>query len=89
MAGGGDLPKPDLAEFHRTLVAAVAARLPDPLTMVDVQCRELLRRLRDAQRAALAKPNGSDANLLLEGVALRLPSPVHPVNDGRAPSGVG
>ncbi len=65
-------PKPDLAEFHLKLVAAAAAGLADPLTIVDVQRRELLRRLRDAQRAAMAEPDGSDAALLLEGVVLRL-----------------
>ena len=37
-------PKPDLAEFHLKLVAAAAARLADPLTIVDAQRRELLRR---------------------------------------------
>ena len=65
-------PKPDLAEFHLKLVAAAAAGLADPLTIVDMQRRELLRRLRDAQRAALAEPEGSDAALLLEGIVLRL-----------------
>ena len=65
-------PKPDLAEFHLKLVAAAAAGLADPLTIVDAQRRELLRRLRDAQRAAMAEPDGSDAALLLEGVVLRL-----------------
>ena len=65
-------PRPDLAEFHLKLVAAAAARLADPLTIVDIQRRELLRRLRDAQRAAMAEPAGSDAALLLEGVVLRL-----------------
>jgi len=65
-------PRPDLAEFHLKLIAAAAARLADPLTIVDVQRRELLRRLRDAQRAALAEPDGSDAGLLLEGIVLRL-----------------
>ena len=65
-------PKPDLAEFHLKLVAAAAAGLADPLTIVDTQRRELLRRLRDAQRAAMAEPNGSDAALLLEGIVLRL-----------------
>mgnify|MGYP003403148039 FL=1 len=39
---------------------------------MDAQRRELLRRLRDAQRAALAEPDGSDAGLLLEGIVLRL-----------------
>jgi DNA-binding PadR family transcriptional regulator len=65
-------PKPDLAEFHLKLIAAAAARLADPLTIVVAQRRELLRRLRDAQRAAMAEPNGSDAGLLLEGIVLRL-----------------
>ena len=65
-------PRPDLAEFHLKLVAAAAAGLADPLTIVDTQRRELLRRLRDAQRAAMAEPVRSDAALLLEGIVLRL-----------------
>ncbi|HEU4541578.1 MAG TPA: PadR family transcriptional regulator [Jiangellaceae bacterium] len=65
-------PKPDLAEFHLKLVAAAGAGLADPLTIVDTQRRELLRRLRDAQRAAMSEPDRSDAALLLEGVVLRL-----------------
>jgi DNA-binding PadR family transcriptional regulator len=65
-------PKPDIAEFHLKLVAAAAAGLADPLSIVDGQRRELLRRLRDAQRAAMAEPDGSDAALLLEGIVLRL-----------------
>jgi DNA-binding PadR family transcriptional regulator len=65
-------PKPDLAEFHLKLIAAAAARLADPLAIVDTQRRELLRRLRDAQRAAMVEPEGSDAALLLEGIVLRL-----------------
>jgi DNA-binding PadR family transcriptional regulator len=65
-------PKPDLAEFHLKLIAAAAAGLADPLTIVDTQRRELLRRLRDAQRAAMAEPDHSDAALLLEGIVLRL-----------------
>jgi len=65
-------PKPDLAEFHLKLIAAAAVGLADPLTIVDTQRRELLRRLRDAQRAAMAEPDGSDAALLLEGIVLRL-----------------
>ncbi len=70
----GDMswPRPDLAEFHLKLVAAAAAGLADPVGIVDAQRRELLRRLRDAQRAAMAEPEGSDAALLLEGVVLRL-----------------
>lgn len=65
-------PKPDLAEFHLKLIAASAGGLADPLTIVDTQRRELLRRLRDAQRAAMAEPDHSNAALLLEGVVLRL-----------------
>jgi DNA-binding PadR family transcriptional regulator len=65
-------PRPDLAEFHLKLVAAVAAGLADPVAIVDAQRRELLRRLRDAQRAAIDEPDRSDAGLLLEGIVLRL-----------------
>jgi DNA-binding PadR family transcriptional regulator len=65
-------PRPDLAEFHLKLIAAAAARLADPVAIVDAQRRELLRRLRDAQRAAMAESVGSDAALLLEGIVLRL-----------------
>jgi DNA-binding PadR family transcriptional regulator len=65
-------PKPDLAEFHLKLIAAAAAGLADPIGIVDAQRRELLRRLRDAQRAQMAVPDGSDAALLLEGIVLRL-----------------
>jgi DNA-binding PadR family transcriptional regulator len=65
-------PRPDLAEFHLKLIAAAAARLGDPLAIVDAQRRELLRRLRDAQRAAMSEPETSDAALLLEGIVLRL-----------------
>ena len=64
--------KPDLAEFHLKLIAAASAGLADPLTIVDTQRRELLRRLRDAQRAAMAEPDRSAAALLLEGIVLRL-----------------
>src|ERR1700678_3841258 len=75
-------PKPDLTEFHLKLVAAFAGRLADPLAIVDAQRRELLRRLRDAQRAALAVsantgPDDSDAALLLEGIVLRLQADLH------------
>jgi DNA-binding PadR family transcriptional regulator len=65
-------PRSDLAEFHLKLVAAASAGLADPLAIVDAQRRELLRRLRDAQRAALAEPDRSAAGLLLEGIVLRL-----------------
>ena len=65
-------PKPDLAEFHLKLVAAAAAGLADPISIVDLQRRELLRRLRDVQQAAMAEPDHSDAGLVLEGIVLRL-----------------
>ena len=64
--------RPDLAEFHLKLIAAFAARLADPLAIIDAQRHELLRRLRDVQRAALTEPDTSDGALLLEGIALRL-----------------
>jgi DNA-binding PadR family transcriptional regulator len=59
-------------EFHLKLVAAAAARLADPIALVDAQRRELLRLLRGAQRAVLDEPDGSDSALLLEGFVLRL-----------------
>jgi DNA-binding PadR family transcriptional regulator len=65
-------PASGLAEFHLKLAAAAAARLADPVAVIDAQRRELLRRLRDAQRAAMAEPDRSPAGLLLEGIALRL-----------------
>src|SRR3954469_11581710 len=65
-------PRPDLAEFHLKLIAAAAAGVPAPIPTADTQRRELLRRLRDAQRSAMAEPDRSDAALLLEGIALRL-----------------
>ena len=65
-------PKPAPAEFHLKLVAAAAAGLADPVRIVDLQRRELLGGLREAERAALGEPSGSVAALLLEGVVLRL-----------------
>jgi DNA-binding PadR family transcriptional regulator len=65
-------PKPDLAEFHLKLVAAAQAGLADPVGIVDAQRRELMRRLREVERAAMAEPEGSQAGLLLEGIVLRL-----------------
>ena len=69
-------PRPDLAEFHLKLIAAGQAGLADPLDIVNTQRRELLRRLRDAQRLAMAEPDGSEAGLLLEGIVLRLQADV-------------
>lgn len=65
-------PKPDLAEFHLKLIAAYQAGLADPISIIDAQRRELLRSLRDVQRAAIEGPDERDASLLLEGIALRL-----------------
>jgi DNA-binding PadR family transcriptional regulator len=65
-------PGPAPAEFHLKLVAAAAAGLADPLSIVDAQRRELLRELRDAQRAQMDEPDRSPAALLLEGIVLRL-----------------
>jgi DNA-binding PadR family transcriptional regulator len=65
-------PGPGLAEFHLKLIAAGAGGLADPLAIIGAQRRELLRRLRDAHRAAMAGPEGSEAALLLEGIVLRL-----------------
>lgn len=65
-------PGPGPAEFHLKLIAAAAARLADPLAIIDARRRELLLRLRDAQRAVMAEPDGSGAGLLPEGIVLRL-----------------
>jgi DNA-binding PadR family transcriptional regulator len=65
-------PAPAPTEFHLKLAAAAAGRLADPIAIVDAQRRELLRLLSDTQRAALEEPPGTEAGLLLEGVALRL-----------------
>ena len=70
--GDTSWPKPTPAEFHLKLMAAAAAGLADPVGIVDRQRRELLTGLAEAQRAALAEPDGSVAALLLEGVVLRL-----------------
>src|ERR1700733_12463425 len=59
-------PKPDLAEFHLKLIAAAAARLADPIGIVDAQRRELLRRLRDAQRAEM---DGAEEDAMTVGAA--------------------
>ena len=59
-------------EFHLKVIAAATARIADPLSIIDGQRLELLRRLRDAQRAVMAEPARSDAWLLLEGIVLRL-----------------
>ena len=65
----GVAERPDRKMYELT---AAAARLADPLAIVDGQRRDLLRQLRDAQRAAMAEPDQSAAGLLLEGIVLRL-----------------
>jgi DNA-binding PadR family transcriptional regulator len=65
-------PRPDLAEFHLKLIVAAVAGLGDPISIVDAQRRDLLRRLREAGRAAMSEPDRSEAALLLEGIVLRL-----------------
>lgn len=69
-------PKPAPADFHLKLVAAAAARLADPVRLVDAQRHAVLASLAEAQRAALAEPEESVAGLLLEGVVLRLQADV-------------
>jgi DNA-binding PadR family transcriptional regulator len=59
-------------EFHLRLLAVAAARLADPVTLVDRHRRALLRQLRVTQQARLDARDGSPAALLLEGTALRL-----------------
>src|SRR6266567_1511256 len=54
------------------LTPAGQQRVADPIALIDAQRRELLRRLRDSQRAAMDEPDNSHAALLLEGVVLRL-----------------
>ena len=65
-------PRPDLAEFHLKLIAAAQGGLADPITILDAQRHELLQRLRDTGRAVMEQQKGSDAELLLEGIVLRL-----------------
>ena len=73
MAVGGELA--EARPGRVPLEAGCCGRRPGwliPISIVDAQRRELLRRLRDAQRAAMEEPDDSDASLLLEGVVLRL-----------------
>ncbi len=70
MAQRGEQAEARSGEFHLKLIAAGAARLADPIAIVDMQRRELLRRLRDVQCAAMDEPEHSDAGLLLEGLVL-------------------
>ena len=65
-------PRAAPVAFHLRLAAVAAARLADPVTVIDRQRRELLRQLRMTQQAQLDEDDGSPAALLLEGAALRL-----------------
>jgi DNA-binding PadR family transcriptional regulator len=65
-------PRPDLAEFHMKLIAAAQGGLADPISLIDAQRRDLLRRLREVGRAVMEEEKDSDAALLLEGIVLRL-----------------
>ena len=65
-------PRPDLAEFHMKLIAAAQGGLADPVSLIDAQRRDLLRRLREVGRAVMEEEKDSDAALLLEGIVLRL-----------------
>jgi DNA-binding PadR family transcriptional regulator len=77
-------PRPDLAEFHLKLIAAASAGLADPISIVGAQRRELLGRLRDAQQAEIAEPEGSDAALLLAGIVRRLQADLQWLEDCEA-----
>ena len=65
-------PRPDLAEFHMKLIAAAQGALADPVSLIDAQRHDLLRRLREVGRAVMEEEKDSDAALLLEGIVLRL-----------------
>jgi hypothetical protein len=65
-------PKTAPVDFHLKLMAASVTGLADPIALIDVQRRELLRRLREVQQVAQEEPADSDGVLLLEGSALRL-----------------
>ncbi|GIH02712.1 PadR family transcriptional regulator [Rhizocola hellebori] len=65
-------PKVAPVDFHLKLVAAAATGLADPVSLIDAQRRDLLRRLRDVQHLARDASADEDAILILEGTALRL-----------------
>ncbi len=65
-------PRPDLVEFHMKLIAAAQSATADPISIIDAQRRDLLRRLREVGRAVMEEEKDSDAALLLEGIVLRL-----------------
>lgn len=65
-------PRVAPTELHLRLVAVAAARLADPVALVDRHRSALLRQLRMTQQAQLEESDGSPPALLLEGTALRL-----------------
>ena len=69
-AGLPDRPERKVHELTPAGQQRVTAWLADPVAIIDAQRRELLRRLRDAQRAAMADPGTAAAGLLLEGLVI-------------------
>jgi hypothetical protein len=65
-------PRPDLAEFPDEADRRGAERAADPISVIDAQRQDLLRRLREVGRAVMEEVKDSDAALLLEGIVLRL-----------------
>jgi len=59
-------------DFHLKLFAASQTGLADPVSVIDGQRLELLRRLREVQNLAQGESADSEGRLLLEGAALRL-----------------
>lgn len=59
-------------DFHLKLITAATTGLADPVSLIDAQRRELLRRLSHVQRVASTHPQAGNAALLAEGAALRL-----------------
>jgi DNA-binding PadR family transcriptional regulator len=69
-------PRIGPADFHLKLVAAAVSGIADPVTLVDAQRRELLRRLHDLQQVTASTSPADYGWLLLEGTALRLQSDI-------------
>ena len=63
---------PVKSEFVVKLVLAGAARVADPVALIDRQRRAQLRQLGDLQRLAAKLPRASTAALLADGAALHL-----------------
>jgi DNA-binding PadR family transcriptional regulator len=58
-------------DFHLKLVTVAAAKLHDPIAIIDAQRRELLRQLSQVQQATLSEPD-EWGSVLLQGAVLRL-----------------